>query len=105
MEVIAKALVVAMTTVALLCGMYVGIRTAADPTWLVRWRNRLNGDPRDYPPEWRDQWWARWNAMVWDPDRVRESPFLSWGSRIGGIFLAVFCAILLVGLINYASER
>ncbi len=105
MEVIAKALVIAMAAALLLCGLYVGIRTARDPVWCVQWFNRLNGgDPRDYRAEWRDQWWARWNLMTRNPDLVRASPFLAWQYRAFGIAWAALSAVLLVALIVVAGQ-
>ena len=95
MQTLAKAIVVLLVTAALVFGVYVGARTLSDPEWFVYWRNRLNGDPRRYPPEFRDQWWGRWNAMLWDPDRVRDSSALRFQLRLLGAFLAVVSAILL----------
>jgi hypothetical protein len=93
MEAVAKTLVVALASAVLLGGMYVGIRTTIEPVWFVRWRNRLNGDPRDYPVEWRNQWWAQWNMAIWDRDRVRTLEM-----RIFGVVVAALSTVLLASL-------
>ena len=103
MELIAKALVIAMGAAALLFGIYVGLRTAKDPVWFVEWHNRLNGDPRDYPSEWREQWWARWNLMMRDPDLVRSSPSRLRELRAFGVAMVLISAVLLLGLIAFAA--
>ena len=36
MEIIAKAIMVTMGAVVLICGAYVGLRTANDPIWYVQ---------------------------------------------------------------------
>ncbi len=103
MEVFAKEFLVAIGAAALLFGGYIGVRTAVDPVWFVRWLNRV--DPREYPIEWKRYWWVRWSLMVRDPDLVRTSPLLFWQHRVGGILLAGFCALYLLGLIAYAARH
>jgi hypothetical protein len=97
MEAVAKTLVVALAAAILLFGLYVGIRTIIKPVWFVRWRNRLNGDPRDYPIEWRSQSWAQWNMAMWDPDRVRTGEMRGFG-----IVIAALSTIFLVSLLVLA---
>lgn len=96
MDVIPKFIVIAAVAAALLFGLYAGIRTAVGALWFVEWRNRLNGDPRDYAIELRSYRWARWNLMIWNPDLVRTSPSLLWQHRGFGIVLAVMSAVSLI---------
>ncbi len=91
-------IVVSMAAVILCCGIYVGIRTAIEPVWFVRWRNRLNGDPRSYPIEFRSQWWAQWNMAIWDPESVRTREM-----RLFGIAIVSLSMVLLVGLLVLAN--
>ena len=100
MGIIAKAIMVTIAAVVLICCGYAGMRTADDPTWFVSWRNRLNGDPRDYPPQLKTQWCAQWNAMLWDPDLVRASPSLLFQYRLFGILLVVISGVLLLALLD-----
>ena len=78
------------------------MRIASDPILYVLWHNRLNGDPRDYPPELKNQWWARLNAMHYDPDLVKESPSLLLQYRIFGIVVAVISGVFLLILVALA---
>jgi hypothetical protein len=97
MEPIAKALVVGIATVVLVGGMYVGVRTTLDPVWFVGWRNRLNGDPRNYPVEWRSHWWAQWNMTMWNPDRAPREDL-----RIFGIVVTALSTVFLASLFVFA---
>lgn len=103
MEVVAKMLAFAICATALLFGVYIGVRTAIDPVWFVRWLNRVN--PVKHPSELRKYWWVQWKLMARDPDVVRESPLLFWEYRIGGLLFAFFCTWYLLGLVAYAASR
>jgi len=60
------------------------------------WRNRLNGDPRQYPVELRSRRWAQWNMTMWNLDHPRVAEL-----RTFGIVVAVLNAILLTGLLLF----
>ena len=96
MQTVARTLVVSIAAAILLAGIFIGVRTAFDPVLLVLWRNRLNGDPRQYPVELRIRRWAQWNMTMWNLDHPRVAEL-----RTFGIVVAVLNAILLTGLLLF----
>ncbi len=96
MESIAKSLAIALASTILLLGMYNGVRTTIEPLWFLRWRNRLNGDPGEYPMDWRNQWWAQWNMAMWDPQRPRILELRAFGVVVAGLSAVLLASLYII---------